>query len=145
MKRIINKWHSYLDMPKYDLAWHERDINDELSELNEASGFVDVWSELSDIAYTYTRANWAGHKDIKLPISKANFYFGLLYMFPKYTLRWKFYVALGKKMDKNLKLREVRNPKKIEKLKRIAEKYNLDEKKLTSEAMYLMSRWFFLK
>ncbi len=47
-------------------------------------------------------------------------------MFPKYTLRWRFYRVLGKKIDKNVKITEVRNPKKLEKLEYIAKKYNLD-------------------
>jgi len=145
MNNMINKWHSILDMPKNDLDWHKADISDELEELNEAKGLINKWSELSDVAYTYTRAHWSGHTSIKYPLSKINFYVGLLYMFPKYTLRWKFYRVLGKKIDKNIKITEVRNPKKIEKLKVIAQKYNIDGEKFTQEAKKLMKRWIFLK
>lgn len=145
MKKLINKWHSILDMPKNDLAWHEADVLDELEELKEAEGLIHKWSELSDVVYTYTRAHWSGHTEIKSPLSKINFYVGLLYMFPKYSLRWKFYRVLGKKFDKNIKITEVRNPKKIEKLKIIALKYNLDPDKFTEEAKKLMKKWMFLK
>jgi len=145
MKSLINKWHSYLDMPKYDLTWHEQDIQDEFEELNEARGIINIWSELSDIVYTHSRAQWSGHKNLKLPINNFQYFIGLLYMFPKYTLRWKFYIALGKKIDDKLELREVRNPKKIEKISRIAQKYNLDEKILIIEAKKLMKNWIFLK
>jgi len=106
---------------------------------------INKWSELSDVAYTYTRAHWSGHTDIKFPLSKTNFYIGLLYMFPKYSLRYGFYRVLGRKIDKNAKLKEVRNPKKIEKLKFIASKYNLDPDKFTEEAKKLIKRWVFLK
>lgn len=44
-------------------------------------------------------------------------------MIPKYTLRWRFFRKIGHQFDKNLNISEVRNPKKIEKLKKIASKY----------------------
>jgi hypothetical protein len=47
-------------MPKYDEEWHRQDMADELTEYEEASGFIDTWSELSDVAYTYTRAKRNG-------------------------------------------------------------------------------------
>ncbi len=145
MEKLINKWHSYLDMPKNDLAWHEQDILDEFNELKEAKGVIDTWSEISDIVYTYTRARWSGHKNLKFPIHKLYFLIGIVYMFPKYTLRWRFYYILGKRIDKKLELREVRNPKKIEKLKVIAEKYNIDKEILINEAKKLKKKWIFLK
>lgn len=145
MKYLINKWHSILDMPKKDFDWHQADIFAELKEFDEAKGMINKWSEISDVTYTYTRAHWSGHTDIKYPLTKIHFYVGLLYMFPKYSLRYKFYRILGKRIDKNAKLKEVRNPKKIEKLKHIARKYNLDEDKFEQEAKKLMAWWVFLK
>ena len=139
MKKIINKWHTILDMPKRDLEWHKQDVLDELAELKEAKGLINRWSELSDVVYTYT------HEDIEFPLKKQYFYIGLFYMFPKYTLRWKFYRVLGKKFDNSLKISEVRNPMKIEKLEKIAKKYNLDSLKFIDEAKKLMRRWVFLK
>ncbi len=38
MKKIINKWHSILDMPKNNFDWHKADILDELQEFLEAKG-----------------------------------------------------------------------------------------------------------
>lgn len=145
MKSIINYWHSILDMPKKDYYWHQADVLEELREFEEAEGFINNWSEVSDVVYTYTRAHWSGHTDLKFPLSKINFYIGLLYMFPKYSLRYGFYRTLGHKIDKNVKLKEVRNPRKIEKLKFIANKYNLDGDKFTEEAKKLMKYWIFLK
>lgn len=106
---------------------------------------INKWSELSDVVYTYTRAHWSGHKNIEYPLSKISFYVGLLYMFPKYSLRWKFYRVLGKKINKNVKITEVRNPKKIEKLEHIAKKYNLDPIIFKNEAEKLIKKWIFLK
>ena len=126
MNHLINKWHSILDMPKKDFDWHKADIAEELKEFKEAKGLINKWSELSDVVYTCTRTHWSGHQNIEYPFGKVSFCVGLLYMFPKYSLRWKFYRVLGKKIDKNAKLTEVRNPKKIEKLEHIAKKYNLD-------------------
>lgn len=145
MITIINKWHSILNMPKKDSEWHKVDVMEELKEFEETSGLLNKWSELSDVVYTYTRAHWSGHKNIEYPLSKISFCLGILYMFPKYTLRWKFYRVLGKKIDKNIKITEVRNPKKKEKLKHIALKYNLDPEQFVIEADKLMKRWVFLK
>lgn len=134
-----------LDMPKYDEAWHRQDLADELAEYEEAGGLIDTWSELSDVAYTYTRAKWSGHSTIDFPLSRALLPIGILYMIPKYTLRWRFFRHLGHQFDKNLNISEVRNPKKIEKLKVIAEKYNLDPQQFTERALDLMKDRIFFK
>ena len=89
---FINLWHTILDMPKYDEEWHRQDIEDELKELRGAKGFLDTWSEKSDLVYTYTRAKWSGHHNIIFPKGKLDFLIGLVYMFPKYTLRWLFFI-----------------------------------------------------
>jgi hypothetical protein len=132
-------------MPKKDYYWHQADILEELREFKEAKGLINRWSELSDVVYTYTRAHWSGHTEILYPLNKKYFYVGLLYMFPKYSLRYGFYRVLGKQIDKKAKLKEVRNPKKIEKLEHIAKKYNLDPEEFKKEADKLMKRWVFLK
>lgn len=131
-------------MPKRDLAWHQQDIADELAEYKEAKGFIFKWSEISDVVYTYTRAHWSGHKEVKFPLSQKHFYFGLLYMFPKYTLRWTFFRVLGNRLKSKIKLTEVRNPTKIHKLDHIANKYNLNPEVFKTEALKLMKFWPFL-
>jgi hypothetical protein len=50
-------------------------------------------------------------------------------MFPKYTGRWLFFRSAGKKMNSKIIIREVRNPKKVNKLHTIAEMYKLDPNK----------------
>lgn len=142
---LIYKWHSYLSMPKYDINWHLQDIKDELEELKEAKGWIYKWSEISDVVYTYTRAKWSGHNQIEFPLKKIHFYVGLLYMFPKYTLRWKFFRKIGKKFNKDLNISEVRNPRKIHKLEEIAKRYNLDSDEFKNEAQKLKKMWIFLK
>lgn len=142
---LIHRWHSYLDMPKNDLDWHRKDIEDELLEFKQAKKFFDKWSEISDVVYTYTRAKWSGHTDINFPLSRSYFYVGLLYMFPKYTLRWRFFRAVGKKIDSDLNIKEVRNPRKSEKLDVMAEKYNLDKIQFKTEVNILIKKWILLK
>lgn len=141
----INKWHDKLNMPKYDEEWHKQDMADELAEYTEAHGLIDTWSELSDVAYTYTRAKWSGHTTVDFPLSKIQLLVGILYMFPKYTLRWKFFRELGHQFDRKLNISEVRNPMKTEKLKNIAEKYNLDPEEFTKKATLLMKNRMFLR
>ncbi len=87
IQHLINLWHSMLNMPKYDEAWHKHDMEDELGEYYEAQGLIGTWSEISDVVYTYTRAKWSGHENIIFPFSKIYFYIGVIYMIPKYTLR----------------------------------------------------------
>ncbi len=145
MHSLLNRWHSMLNMPKYDEAWHKKDMTDELAEYQEATGLIDVWSELSDVAYTYTRAKWSGHTAIMFPLSKWQFYVGIIYMLPKYTLRWRFFRRLGHHFDKNLHISEVRNPNKIQKLKVIAEKYNLDPSLFLAHAKKMLRYTMLLK
>jgi hypothetical protein len=118
---------------------------DELAEYQEAESLIDTWSELSDLVYTYTRAKWSGHTTIDFPISKMLLPIGILYMIPKYTLRWRFFRKLGHQFDRNFHVSEVRNPNKISKLVVIAEKYHLDPIVFQERAVTLLKSSFLLK
>lgn len=138
---LIHAWHDALGMRPHDEAWHQGDIADELRELQEARGLLHRWSELSDVAYTYTRAHWDGFRAIKRPIKFSLFFFGLLYMFPKYTLRWWFYRVAGRRTDPHARIHEVRNPRKEEKLRHIAEKNQIDPERFIHECKNLLRWW----
>jgi hypothetical protein len=142
---IYNAWHTKLDMPKYDLDWHKQDIQDEYEELLEEKGFINRWSETSDIVYTYTRAKWSGHTELEFPLNKFQFIWGSIYMFPKYTLRWKLFRKAAQKIDPNSNITEVRNPKKIHKLDEIAERNNLDKDLFKKEVGRLLKKSILLK
>ncbi len=122
---MIGIWHSLLDMKKYDEAWHKQDVADELEEYKQEVALIKKWSELSDVVYTYTRAKWSGHK-ISFPFNKWQYYLGEIYMIPKYTSRWLFYRLVGLRMGSPVKIHEVRNPHKVDKLNIIAQRNNLD-------------------
>ncbi|MEO8105223.1 MAG: hypothetical protein ABI602_02700 [Candidatus Saccharibacteria bacterium] len=122
---MLNKWHSWLGMKQHDKQWHENDLSDELAEYYEESQVFKKWSELSDVAYTCSRGRWSGH-DIRFPFARSKFYLGVLYMIPKYTGRWIFFLSAGKKAGYSKSIHEVRNPRKTHKLNTIAEKYNID-------------------
>lgn len=95
---------------------------------------------------THTRAHGgSGHRNIDFPFSKVKLTIGLLYMIPKYTLRWRFFRDLGHQFNKNLHISEVRNPKKTEKLKVIAQKYNIDPEVFQQKAQKLIRFRIFLK
>ena len=132
-------------MPKYDLEWHKQDLDDEYQEYKEATGLINLWSELSDVVYTYTRATWSGHTEITFPFSRPWLYVGAIYMIPKYTLRWRFFRKLGKLVNSKTLISEVRNPKKEHKMKTVAEKYNIEPALFQEEARRLSRRRFFLK
>lgn len=130
-------------MSKFDKAWHEEDLADEIAELNEETSILKRWSELSDVVYTCTRGKWSGH-DLKFPFSIWEFYFGLMYMFPKYSGRSLFYRRAGKKLGASVEIREVRNPKKISKLYHIAEKYRLDKSEFQAVCEAQLRYWLLL-
>lgn len=142
---LLDRWHTLLNMPKYDEAWHRQDLADEMAEYHEATGIIDTWSELSDVAYTYTRARWSAHHGIAWPLSRLQFVIGLIYMFPKYTLRWRFFRRLGRRIDPTLCINEVRNPRKIEKLHTIAEKYHIEPAAFKQEAQRMLRVHWLLK
>lgn len=122
---IIRVWHGLLKMPKHDEKWHIDDISDEYQELIEARNWLEKWSELSDVAYVYSRARWSGHKTVDSPISRPYRIVGYVYMFPKYSLRFWFFRRAGKALGSVGNVREVRNPQKLHKLHHIAGKYDL--------------------
>ncbi len=124
---MIHRWHSLLGMQKYDKTWHEQDLADELAEYYEEKQLLKKWSELSDVVYTCTRGRWSGH-DLDFPFSYTKFYLGIVYMIPKYSLRWLFFKKAGKKAGAKMPVHEVRNPKKTHKLHQIAERNNIDKK-----------------
>lgn len=141
---LIHHWHNILSMPRKDLDWHKQDIKDELIEWQEAKGFVASWSELSDVAYTYTRAKWDGFS-LPPPLKPFLLFLGYWYMIPKYTLRWFFYYSIGKQLNSPIKVTEVRNPLKAHKLDHIANKYDLDPETFRQAVAQKSKRWFFLK
>lgn len=141
MTNLLSFWYSKLNMPKYDEQWHR----DDMAEYHEATGLIDTWSELSDVVYTYSRAKWSGHSTITFPFSRFKFLIGVVYMIPKYSLRWYFFRTLGRRIDPDLLISEVRNPNKLEKMKTIAEKYQIDPTIFKTEAEKLMRHWILLK
>lgn len=145
MLDLIHRWHTMLNMPKYDEAWHRQDMADELAEYHEAHGMLDTWSELSDVVYTYTRARWSGHTTIDFPFTALHYALGTIYMVPKYTLRWRFFRRLGHMFDAALHISEVRNPRKVAKLHTLAEKYHLDPVRFQERAERMLRHTFLLK
>lgn len=140
---MIRLWHAILDMKKYDRAWHEQDIADELSEYHEETRFFKKWSELSDVSYTYSRAKWSGHT-FEFPFSKWHLIVGSIYMIPKYTGRWLFFKRAGKRAGSKELVREVRNPRKVHKLHTIAKKYDLDTEAFQKICEQQLKRWILL-
>ena len=138
---IIKWWHSLLKMPRFDLQWHLQDLADEVKEYEEASGFLNLWSELSDVVYTCTRGQWSGHR-IKFPYSISKFILGSIYMFPKYTIRWLFFRRAAKRIDPKSDMRAVRNPRKVHKCHQMAEEFGLDPVKFEKECSKMLKYWW---
>lgn len=122
---IVQRWHTWVNQPKYDRAWHENDIADELQELREAKGMVHRWSEISDVVYTVTRGRWSGHT-LAYPIPHWQVLAGYVYMYPKYSSRVLFFRHAGKKSGAGHVVQSVRNPHKTHKLETIAQENGID-------------------
>ncbi len=143
MYRLTNYWHNFLDMPKHNRTWHQNDMNEEYQEYLEEKNIIKKWSELSDLVYTHSRSCWSGHK-LRYPLNKKTVPLGLIYMYPKYTLRYTFYRKAGHIINQSVHLKEVRNPRKTYKLHEIAKKYDLDEKEFTQTCQQLLKRWILI-
>jgi hypothetical protein len=124
---MLYPWHDWLAMTRHDRAWHDEDMAEELGEYREAKGLFTKWSEVSDVVYTYGRSRWDRLDDFTFPLGKFAHVAGLIYMYPKYTLRFWFFRRAGRKVNATAQLHEVRNPRKTHKLHYIAEKYDLDK------------------
>ena len=138
-------WHDALAMPKYSREWHEQDIKEEYEELQEAERFIDRWSEYSDVVYTLTRSRWSGFKDLQSPLTNTQCIFGTIYMFPKYTLRYWFYKSAARKAGCKKNVTEIRNPKKVHKLREIANRYEMDADTFTDVCEKQLRYWPLLK
>jgi hypothetical protein len=136
---MLNFWHGLLDMPKHDEEWHQADIRRELAELRAAgSSWQEKWSEYADVAYVHSRARWAGF-DLALPIPRHVFYLSLIYMLPKYTLRYLFFRRAGLRCGK--RIYEVRNPKKPEKLRSIAKHNGINPDEFVAVCQEQLRYW----
>jgi hypothetical protein len=137
---MLNKWHDWLAMPRENLAWHRSDIDDELTEYEQEKNLFKKWSELSDIVYTSTRAQWTDHK-LDFPLSKSKYFIGLIYMYPKYSSRFLFFKRASKKAGAKNPIHEVRNPKRIAKLEEIAGRNGLDKDKFLKVCKNQLRFW----
>lgn len=140
--RFLNRWHDWLAMPKFDKAWHQSDMSDELAEYHEETKLVKKWSEASDVVYTYTRSRWSGHA-LDFPLGKTAFCVGLVYMIPKYSGRFLFFRTAGRRVGATPDIRCVRNPKKLHKLDGIIshQQIKVDQKKLKTVCQSMLKGW----
>ena len=140
----MNRWFDWLGLPRRDEAWHRADVQEEMSELEDARTWLEVWSETSDVVFAVARGRWAGHA-LEFPLGRRRYVAGLLYMFPKYTLRWLFYRVAGRRIDRSVRVAEVRNPRKLEKVREIAVRYGLDADAFESDCRKLLIFWPLLR
>lgn len=141
---ILQKWHDWLDQPKFDEQWHLDDMADELAEYQEETKLLKKWSEASDVVYTYTRSRWSGHGGVRFPLGRVAYMFGTIYMYPKYSLRQLFFQRAGKKAGMTERLVSVRNPKKTHKLHVIAADNNLDKEAFQAICEKQLKYWLLL-
>ena len=144
MKVTYKLWHELLNMERHDEPWHVNDVADEYQELLEARGWVNRWSEYSDVVYTVTRGRWGGH-DIESPLARWQFIYGSVYMFPKMTSRYLFFRRAGKRAGAGRVMREIRNPKKVHKLEKLAKLYEVEPEVFVGICERQLKYWPLLK
>jgi len=139
---MLNKWHGWLEMPKFSKEWHISDLDDELTEYKAESKLIKKWSELSDVVYTCTRARWSGY-NLEFPLKSWQYYLGTPYMLLKYSGRFLFYRRAGQKAGANKVIRCVRNPKKLNKLEEIIieQKIDVDKQLLIEVCKKQLRHW----
>lgn len=137
---IVQKWHGWVNQPKFSRQWHEQDVADELKELQESYSLINHLSELSDVVYTVTRARYSGHA-LDFPLRRWQVALGFVYMYPKYTSRTLFFRRAGRKAGASRVVQSVRNPKKTHKLEAIAAENNLDPDKFKQACEALAKYW----
>ena len=96
--------------------------------------FAPLWAK-KDMANVIADTIRRTARDFK-DFDRENFFLSF-FLFVKF-------IIIGKKIDKNVKITEVRNPKKIDKLEHIAKKYNLDPEIFKAESEKLKKKRFFL-
>lgn len=138
---ILDWWHNYLGMEKFDEAWHRHDMLRELKEFQEATVWFHKWSELSDVVYTFTRATRYSKVSLVFPLGTWQYVIGIMYMIPKYMSRWWLFRAVGKEFG--VDMRCVRNPQKREKLRTIANEYNIPPEAFIA-AVEKQLRWWII-
>jgi hypothetical protein len=140
--RPIYWWHRTLRMKHFSLDWHIEDMTGELEEYHDADGWLHHWSELSDVVYTHSRTTVYDGYEMDFPLSLFHYMAGLPYMYGKYSSRWLFYHLVGKKFGSDV--RAVLNPKKEEKLRRVAGFFDLPPDEFVTECIKLQKKWLFL-
>lgn len=137
-------WFKLIKKPTKELEWVLEDIEGELTEFRQARGVINKWSELSDVVGCYDFARYSGHV-VSIPFNKLYILIGSVYMVPKLSLRLLLFWRAGKKVDRKVSVKEYRNPKKIEKLQHIANKYNIDPIKFQIEVEKRLKYWPLLR
>lgn len=142
---ITRVWHGLLAMDHKEEDWFRKHIRQELTELMGAERFAEKWSELADVVYAVTRAQWNGHKRIHFPLTRRAYMLGWAYMIPKHTLRWLFYRVAGRRVSPGVVMKVVRNPHRSEKLRAIAVQYEIDPAEFERVCKNQLRWWPLLK
>lgn len=137
-------WFNTLNLPTKPRKNFDRYLSEELEELSLANGFWERMSEKADIVYLAHRAHWHGYADVVCPLGKSDQITTVPYMLLKHSSRWLFYRRAGHKLDNNVHICSVRNPKKTEKLERVARQWGLDENEFIAVCQKQLRYWVLL-
>ncbi|KAJ2987959.1 hypothetical protein HDV02_005875, partial [Globomyces sp. JEL0801] len=119
----MEKWHQFLGLPRHSKQWYRIMLRGEIKELHQAKTRLERLSERSDVYYALQRAQFDGYPIRKLDSFRPKHLVAISYMVAKYTNRWLYYRLIGWMCGSKVPFTEVVNPKKEEKLVKVAIKY----------------------
>ena len=142
---FIHWWHAQLGLTTFPAPWYAEREAEEHQELREATRAVDRLSETADIFYLRTRARQNGHPVAVPPFLPPYHLLVYAYMLAKHTSRWCFYRTAGwlcrKKGKGYAPVREVVNPAKDFKLRRVAARHDVDDDEFVAVCIRLRRFW----
>lgn len=144
LRRLINSWHSWMDMPIESLDWYYEKLSSEITELATAPNWLMRLSEESDVLYSHSRARHDGY-DLRIKNIRSFYRCHIaVYMFAKFSSRRLFYISVGKKLSPPKDMKALRNPKKVENLIGLAKKHGYNETVFCYVAQKKLKNWPFL-
>ena len=145
LARLIDAWHGKMAMPIREPEWYPYAVEDEMKEYVEAIeqnfSFIMRTSEAANVLYCITRSQHDFFPtDIEL-LEKFWRIHIILYMLCKMSARRLFFLRLSKKLYPYKDMYALRNPRKIEKLRTLAQKHSYDEEELVRLATRQLRYW----
>lgn len=141
---LLSNWHSRLGLARHSKAWYRARLQEELHERRCEPAFWRRLSESSDVLYAISRARHDGCQ-LRRPPPFSLLRHGPLYLYfvCKCSSRWAFYRAAARLCGAPHwpSVREVVNPARDSKLRRVAARHGIDSARFVAVGRRLRRVW----